>query len=329
MRVRTIDPAHIDQAVIAEAAEVITRGGLVAFPTETVYGLGSDATNAEAVQKIFTAKGRPGYNPLIVHVADVNGAMTCVSTWPDAAKTLASRFWPGPLTIVLPKRREIPDIVTAGLKTVGVRVPAHPVAEALIRAAGVPIAAPSANRSMHVSPTVGDHVASSLGGAPDLILDAGPANVGIESTVIDLSAAVPTVLRPGMISIDELRSVLGRVEMSTGDVAGETARPSPGMMDRHYSPAARLLIAETDATKAAADREVASGARVVVLARSPMDAGGGVVWRMPNDASDYARQLYGMLHRADAEAFDVIVVEAVPASAAWDGVRDRIRRAAR
>jgi L-threonylcarbamoyladenylate synthase len=330
MRVRTIDPAHIDQAVIAEAAAVITRGGLVAFPTETVYGLGSDATNAIAVQKIFTAKGRPGYNPLIVHVADVNGAMACVSTWPDAADTLASRFWPGPLTIVLPKRQEIPDIVTAGLKTVGVRVPAHAVAQALIRAAGVPIAAPSANRSMHVSPTAGDHVASSLGDAADLILDAGPASVGIESTVIDLSAAVPTILRPGMISIEELRGALGRVQMAAGSVTGETARPSPGMMDRHYSPSARLLIAESaGAAKVAAARELAAGARVVILARSSVDARGAVTWRMPDEGADYARVLYGMLHRADAESFDVIVVEAVPAAAAWDGVRDRLERAAR
>jgi L-threonylcarbamoyladenylate synthase len=329
MRVRKVDPAEIDHAVIAEAAAVITQGGLVAFPTETVYGLGSDATNPAAVRKIFEAKGRPGYNPLIVHVADVNGAMTCVSTWPDAAKTLASRFWPGPLTIVLPKRREIPDIVTAGLQTVGVRVPAHPVAQALIRAAGVPIAAPSANRSMHVSPTVGDHVASSLGGSPDLILDAGPVSVGIESTVIDLSSTVPTVLRPGMISIDELRGVLGKVEMAEGSVAAETARPSPGMMDRHYSPAARLLIAQgADAAKIAT-RELALGAKVVVLARTVLNGGGGVTWRMPDDAAEYARLLYGLLHRADAESFDVIVVEAVPASAAWDGVRDRLERAAR
>ena len=163
MRVRKVDPSNIDGGIIAEAAAVITRGGTVAFPTETVYGLGADATNPNAVAAIFTAKGRPSYNPLIVHAADVTGASRCVTWWPESAQTLARRFWPGPLTIVLPKNRSIPEIVTAGLGTVGVRVPNHPVALALIRAAGVPIAAPSANRSMRVSPKHGDHVASSLG----------------------------------------------------------------------------------------------------------------------------------------------------------------------
>src|SRR3954469_8639020 len=178
MRLLKIDPENPDAGAIAEGASVINRGGLVAFPTETVYGLGADATNAAAVAEIFTAKGRPSYNPLIVHAADVTGAAEWLTSWPEIAQTLAQRFWPGPLTIVLPKRQRIPDIVTAGLPTVGVRVPAHPVALALIRASGVPIAAPSANRSMHVSPTMGDHVTSSLGSAPDLVLDAGPSSVG-------------------------------------------------------------------------------------------------------------------------------------------------------
>jgi L-threonylcarbamoyladenylate synthase len=329
MQVRKVDPANIDKAVIAEAAAIITRGGLVAFPTETVYGLGTDATNAAAVASIFTAKGRPSYNPLIVHVADVAGAKACVTAWPDSAQRLAERFWPGPLTMVLPKRPEIPDIVTAGLTTVGVRVPAHPVAQALIRAAGVPIAAPSANRSMHVSPTEGDHVAASLGGAPDLILDAGPASVGIESTVIDLSTPVPTVLRPGMISIDELRGLIGHVEMAKTNLSEGTARPSPGMMDRHYSPAARLIVSESRDVGASAARERSGGAKVVVLARSPVVEDSFTVWPMPEEAAEYARLLYGMLHRADNEGFNVVVVEEVPTTAVWDGVRDRLRRAAR
>ena len=331
MQVRKVDPANIDYAVIAEAAAIITRGGLVAFPTETVYGLGADATNAKAVAEIFTAKGRPAYNPLIVHVADVTGATACVTSWPDSAQTLVARFWPGPLTIVLPKRRGIPDIVTAGLSTVGVRLPAHPVAQALIRRAGVPIAAPSANRSMQVSPTIGDHVAQSLGGAPELILDAGPASVGIESTVIDLSTAVPTVLRPGMISIDELRQVLGDVEMANMAPADGAARPSPGMMDRHYSPAARLVVSPpgTDGLRSAIERERSGQKRVVVLSRSPLVEDSVAVWPMPNDPAKYARVLYGMLHRADAEGFDVVIVEGVPDGSAWDGVRDRLRRAAR
>ena len=327
MRVRRVDPANIDAEIIAEAAALITRGGTVAFPTETVYGLGADATNPAAVTAIFTAKGRPAYNPLIVHAADVTAASRCVTSWPEAAQTLAKRFWPGPLTIVLPKHGSIPDIVTAGLPTVGVRVPSHPVALALIRAAGVPIAAPSANRSMQVSPTAGEHVASSLGGAPDLILDAGPVSVGIESTVIDLSAGVPTVLRPGMISVDDLRAVLGRVETSTTAVDG-AARPSPGMMDRHYSPAARLIVSDTGQVAGTVASQPA-GARIVVLGRSIQQPGAATLWQMPQLPSDYARVLYGMLHRADAEGFAVVIVEDVPAGAAWDGVRDRIRRAAR
>jgi L-threonylcarbamoyladenylate synthase len=324
-----VDATNIDPAAISEAAEIISRGGLVAFPTETVYGLGADATSAAAVARIFTAKGRPSYNPLIVHAADVADASRCVMAWPDAARTLAARFWPGPLTLVLPKAAIIPDLVTAGLPTVGVRVPNHPVAVALIRAARVPIAAPSANRSMHVSPTEGEHVTASLGGAPDLVLDAGPAAVGIESTVLDLSTGVPTILRPGMISVDDLRAVIGRVEVASSSAAEGVARPSPGMSDRHYSPAARLVIAES-ATVADVAREArSSGGKVLVLARSPVTDSSLTVWRMPATAAEYARVLYGMLHRADAEGYQAIVIEAVPAGAAWDGVRDRVRRAAR
>jgi L-threonylcarbamoyladenylate synthase len=329
MRVRKVDPANIDAAAISEAATIITRGGLVAFPTETVYGLGADATNATAVAGIFAAKGRPSYNPLIVHAADVTGVARCVTSWPDAARALAERFWPGPLTIVLPKSQAIPDIVTAGLQTVGVRVPNHPVALALLREAGVPIAAPSANRSMHVSPTIGDHVATSLGGTPDLILDAGPVSVGIESTVLDLSAAVPTVLRPGMISAEDLSAVLGHVAVASAHVADGAARPSPGMMDRHYSPTAHVVVAESDAARRVALAEATKGRRVVAMTRMPIDDPAITVWPMPDGAAEYARLLYGMLHRADAEGYDVVVVEAVPGGAAWDGVRDRLRRAAR
>ena len=322
MRVRQVDPANIDPVAIQEAAGILKHGGLVAFPTETVYGLGADATSAAAVSGIFRAKGRPSYNPLIVHVADIASAKTIVTSWPPTAQALADRFWPGPLTLVLPKADSIPENVTAGLPTVGVRVPNHPVALALIRAAGLPLAAPSANRSMHVSPTLGDHVASSLGGAPDLILDAGPVAVGIESTVLDLTTRIPTVLRPGMISVDQLRDVIGRVEVASGHAPDGVARPSPGMMDRHYSPAARVLI--VDATEIATAAR--HGGKVVVLARTPVS--GANVWPMPSTAADYARLLYGMLHRADAEGYDTVIVEAVPADSAWDGVRDRLRRAA-
>lgn len=325
MHIRKVDSENVDPAAIAEAAAIIRRGGLVAFPTETVYGLGADATNATAVAGIFDAKGRPPYNPLIVHAPDAAAAANCVTSWPKAARVLAERFWPGPLTIVLPKIQKIPDIVTAGLPTVGVRVPNHPVALALLRAVDVPLAAPSANRSMHVSPTMGDHVVASLGAAAELVLDAGPVPVGIESTVLDLSASVPTVLRPGMISVDDLRQVIGDVDVATGHVSDGAARPSPGMMDRHYSPEARVVLVQTASLGEASQ----AGQKVVLLARSPLRDPSLTVWRMPENASEYARLLYGMLHRADAEGYDTVIVEEVPPGTAWDGVRDRLRRAAR
>jgi L-threonylcarbamoyladenylate synthase len=328
MVVRQIDPGHIDHGLIAEAAAIIRGGGLVAFPTETVYGLGADATNAEAVAAIFTAKGRPGYNPLIVHAGSVTGARACVTAWPAVAERLAERFWPGPLTLVLPKDASITDIVTAGLQTVGVRIPAHPVALALLTAAAVPVAAPSANRSTQVSPTQGSHVAESLGASPDLILDAGPASVGIESTVLDLTSAIPTILRPGMITRQMLAEVVGEVRMVSEAVKDGEARPSPGMMDRHYSPNAGLSVVEEHSVSGVATDLAAGGQRVIVLTRRPMVAG-FAVRVMPQSASDYARLLYGVLREADTAGYQQIIVAAVPDDDEWTAVRDRLRRAAR
>lgn len=330
MRVRIVDPANIDQTVIADAAAIIRAGGLVAFPTETVYGLGADATNAAAVAKIFAAKGRPSYNPLIVHVSDIDAAQAVVSQWPNTARDLATRFWPGPLTLVLPRHAGIPDLVTAGLQTVGVRVPSHPVALELIRAANRPIAAPSANRSLQLSPTDATHVAESLGGQPELILDAGPTSVGIESTVVDLSSGIPTILRPGMISRAQIAEVIGEVEAFATRSSGSDARPSPGMLDRHYSPRARLIVVDavsTAALNAAVARESAPGRRVAVLARSDYRSDGAMTTRMPDSPEHYARQLFATLHRLDGERVDVVIVQPVPADDAWDGVRDRLIRA--
>ena len=236
-RVVYVRPDEPDPAVIAEAAAILRTGGLVAFATETVYGLGADATNPSAVARIFEAKGRPSTNPLIVHVADKADALACVAEWPDRADLLADRFWPGPLTMVLPRSSIIPDIVTAGQDTVAVRVPRAGVARWLIFESGRPIAAPSANRSTGISPTTAQHVIKDLDGKIDLILDSGQTTVGIESTVLDLSTDLPRVLRPGEVTLEQIAEVLGEwVEGPAGRTEpGDPAR-SPGQMAVHYAP---------------------------------------------------------------------------------------------
>jgi L-threonylcarbamoyladenylate synthase len=296
-------------AELRRAAELIRSGGLVAFPTETVYGLGANAFDAVAVARIFTVKGRPRQSPLIVHVDSIEMARGLVLKWPDAADLLARRYWPGPLTLVLPKQPSIPDIVTAGLGTVGLRVPSHPLALALIRAAGVPIAAPSANPFTQLSPTTAEHVRQSLGGAVDLILDGGPSSVGIESTVLSLAGPEPVLLRHGVISLPEIEALAGQVRIA--EVAAVGAYASPGMHPRHYRPRTPLvLLAAGDA---------------------PPDGRGG--WlrfgrEMPAEPSAYAAALYAALHRLDAQGLDWIAVERPPDMPEWTGVRDRLTRAA-
>jgi L-threonylcarbamoyladenylate synthase len=328
--VLVIDPTTPDEATIERAARLLRDGALVAFPTETVYGLGASALDAAAVRRIFGAKGRPSYNPLIVHVADTAAARALVREWPAAADRAATAFWPGPLTLVLPRAESVSDAVTAGLDTVGVRVPAHPVALALLRAAGVPIAAPSANRFTRVSPTSAAHVQRGLGVAVDLILDGGVTPWGIESTVLDLSGAAPRLLRHGAVSLDELRAALGPVEDATQQRSGGAAMPSPGMLDRHYSPAAevRVFRAVEDAAQRALE-EAARGRRVgALLLRASLPSLHEVV-ALPDDARGYARLLYASLHALDEAGCDVILVEDVPDTAEWAAVRDRLRRAAR
>jgi L-threonylcarbamoyladenylate synthase len=319
--------ASPDAETIARAAALLRSGGLVAFPTETVYGLGANALDPDAVRRIFEAKGRPSHNPVIVHVADVAGARALVTRWPDAAERLAARYWPGPLTLVLPKRPEVPDVVTAGLDSVAVRIPAHPVALALLRAAALPVAAPSANRSTELSPTTAAHVRKSLGTRVDLVLDGGPTTIGIESTVIDLSGERPTILRPGRISAEELIELVGPLEQSTR-IVGDAARRSPGQLERHYAPHAALEIA----------RDAPAAARVIADARAAGRRTGALVWsfssqadetrRLPADPAGYARELYAALHSLDEAGCTLIVAEAVPDGAAWAGVRDRLARAA-
>jgi L-threonylcarbamoyladenylate synthase len=328
MQLLSVDPHHPDADAIARAAELLRAGRLVAFPTETVYGLGANALDARAVERIYAAKGRPAYNPLIVHVADADQVTTVATEWPDRAARLAAAFWPGPLTIVLPKRALVPDAVTAGLPSVAVRVPSHPVAHALLSVAQIPVAAPSANRSMMLSPTTGQHVARSLGDAVDLILDAGPTTVGIESTVVDLTSDVPVLLRPGTISLVQLEAVIGPVRRASTS-SGDAARPSPGMLDRHYSPRAVLFIAPAHRFAERVREIRARGQRVGALVIGETPAADAITSRLSRDAGEYAARLYAALHELDDAGCDVIFVEQVPDGPAWLGVRDRLARAAR
>ncbi|HYJ79145.1 MAG TPA: L-threonylcarbamoyladenylate synthase [Longimicrobiaceae bacterium] len=330
MNVLRVDPTRPDPKAVTAAVEVLRGGGLVAFPTETVYGLGAHALDADAVARIYQAKGRPAYNPLIVHLASTRDARRLASAWPAAADRLAERFWPGPLTLVVPRLRVVPDLVSAGLPTVALRVPAHPVARALLEAAGFPIAAPSANRSTQVSPTTAEHVRRSLGDRIDLILDGGHCPVGIESTVLSLAGDVPTLLRPGTISLEEIREVIGDVALPADEPSGTASRPSPGMMDRHYAPRAelRLFAPEERNNWFARAREENEGWPVGVIAFEPVPAGLVSVVGMPDDAREYAARLYAALHELDGRGCRVIYAEAVPKGVEWAGVRDRLRRAA-
>jgi L-threonylcarbamoyladenylate synthase len=330
MAIIQVSPTAPAPGAIARAAALLGQGRLVAFPTETVYGLGANALDPEAVNRIYEAKGRPGYNPLIVHVADAAAARRLVTAWPEAAERLAARWWPGPLTIVLPKSREVPSEVTAGLSTVALRVPAHPVALALLKAAGVPVAAPSANRSGELSPTTAQHVERSLGDRVPMILDGGPTTVGIESTVLDLSDRAPMLLRPGMVTREEIEALIGPVAMAPKVEDPAEPRASPGMLDRHYAPKARVVLFSdpSEAMQAVADAR-AKGGRVATLYRSMRITGADLQEELPNDATAFARDLYGALHRLDQEGVAVILVERLPSDAAWAGIRDRLDRAAR
>jgi L-threonylcarbamoyladenylate synthase len=329
-----IDPHAPDPTIIRRAADVIRAGGLVGMPTETVYGLAANALDPAAIQRIFAAKGRPSQNPLIAHAADLDGARALATEWPVMAQELATRFWPGPLTLVLRRRRIIPDALTAGLDTFGVRVPDHPVALALIRAAGVPLAAPSANRFTELSPVTAAQVARGLGDTVDLILDAGRTRVGIESTVLDVSGGRPVLLRPGMIPREELEAVVGPVSRGAAPARADAPHPAPGMSARHYAPRGTLRLIDTDAlddTLRTAVARVAVGARVGALVISDDPARHGTLTfglRLPDDAAVYASVLYDTLHAADEAGCTEILVERPPDDPAWDAVHDRLTRAA-
>jgi L-threonylcarbamoyladenylate synthase len=295
---------------IKEAADIIRAGGLVAFPTETVYGLGANALDPAAVQKIFEMKGRPGTSPLIVHVASVEMAREIVAEWPPLAEELARQWWPGPLTLVLPKKSRMPDNVTAGLPTVGVRMPNHPIALALIEEAGVPVAAPSANRFTGLSPTTAEHVRAVFGNVLP-VLEGGPCAVGIESTVVAIENGKLKLLRPGMIS-------LGEIERTAAQGAG-APHPAPGMHEKHYSPRTQLIL-----VRGASELPDRAGAYVWRVALGP--AARAV--RMPLDPEPYAAELYRVLHQLDAENWPWIAVEMPPDAPDWSAIRDRLSRAA-
>src|SRR5712691_9399033 len=315
-----------DEAGIRRAADVIRAHGLVAFPTETVYGLGANALSEPAVLRIFEAKDRPRGNPLIVHLAEAAQVATAVTS---RAADLAARFWPGPLTLVLPRAAAVPLVTTGGLDTVAVRVPDHAVARALIEAAGVPIAAPSANRSGRPSPTRAAHVRDDLDGRIEMILDGGPTPVGIESTVLDMTGESPLLLRPGGISLEALRQALGPVRLVAGE-DHEAAGRSPGLRYRHYAPRAEVVLVDPGSGETAVQPWLEAGRPVALVTqrRIALERAGLTVRLMPTDLEAYARDLFALLRELDSVGVEVIVVEAVPETGLGRTIMDRLRRAA-
>ena len=320
------------QKAVRRAAELLRAGEVVALPTETVYGLAANALDEKAVAKIFQIKGRPSHNPIIVHVASHEMAKACVNNWPELAEKFSKSFWPGPLTLVLPRAKNIPDAVTAGGETVGVRWPSHPFMLAVIRECGFPLAAPSANLSNQISPTNAEHVRAQLGGKIPLIVDGGQSQVGIESTVLDLTVTPARILRPGMIHAESLAAVTGNIQPPTSNIQHPNLK-SPGMLEKHYSPKAKLVVTawENDADLAAqiGNWQLAIGdVQIVAHTKIPVSFSPTNVSVIPHDAEAFARALYAELHRCDAAGAKLIVVEAPPAAPGWSGIADRLRRAA-
>jgi L-threonylcarbamoyladenylate synthase len=328
----THTPALFQKAV-RRAAERLRAGEVVALPTETVYGLAANALDAPAVAKIFQIKGRPAHNPIIVHVASNEMARDCVKFFPAMAEKFSKAFWPGPLTLVLPRAEKIPDNVTAGGATVGIRWPSHPFMQAVIRECGFPLAAPSANLSNQISPTNAEHVGAQLGEKISLIVDGGQSQVGIESTVLDLSVSPPRILRPGMIHAESLAAVAGEFRIQNSEFNFEGTLRSPGLLAKHYSPKAKLVILnwndDVDLRSQLSTFNV-EPATIYVIAHTKIPAGENFadVSVMPHDAEAFARALYAELHRCDAAGAKWIVVEMPPDLPEWSGIADRLRRAA-
>lgn len=314
-----------DAQAIARAARLLREGGIVAFPTETVYGLGVDARNAEALRRMYAIKGRPADHPVIVHVDGLDSAKAWSSQMPEGARALARAFWPGPLTLIVPRASGVLDAITGGQPSIGLRAPAHPVARALLAAFGGGIAAPSANRFGHVSPTTARHVVDDLGDAVDLILDGGPCDVGIESTIVAFTTDAPMLLRPGGVPVEAIASVLGQAPIARD----ATAPRASGTLPSHYAPRTPASLVAPDALIAELGQLEERDERVAVLAitaRRP-DTFDGVWIGAPADATMYARLLYANLRTLDAADADAILIEQVPPTSAWRAIGDRLARA--
>ena len=343
-----VDPRHPEPTAIAAAAARLRAGGLVAFPTETVYGLGAAALDPVAAAAIFAAKGRPATDPVIVHLAAIGDLPRVAAQVPAVAETLARAFWPGPLTLIVRKRPEVPDVVTAGLPTVAVRVPSHPVALALLTAAGMPVAAPSANRFSRPSPTTAAHVLADLDGAIDLVIDGGATDVGVESTIVDCTVTPPAVRRAGGISIEQLRAVVPEVVVITLEGSADHVQVAPGQLLRHYAPAASLTVfagpVEAVVRRLAAESRThaAAGRRVGVLAPdddlvalapalAAVAAHGRIVVASlgrRGAPAEAAQRLFAALRQLDADGVDVIVASGPDRHGLGAAVWDRLRRAA-
>ena len=313
-----------EPADIARAADILRTGGLVAFPTETVYGLGADAANDAAVARIFAAKGRPADHPLIVHIASADELPQWARDIPEAAWQLAARFWPGPLTLILTRASGVATAASGGFDTLGLRVPGHPVALALLHALGGGIAAPSANRFGRISPTCVEHVLSELDGRIEAVIDGGPCAVGLESTILDLSGPRPQILRPGAVTVDMLAGIIGPLD----EVPSAEAPKAPGSLEAHYAPITPLRLAASPGLEAEAVRLASAGAVVVLARREPVSNVGCQWVRLPKGAAAYGHDLYARLREADAQGAGTILIESPPEGSEWIAVHDRLRRAA-
>ena len=347
-RVIKVDRDKPDPAAIEEASAAIKAGKLVVFPTETVYGLGAHALDTAAVQKIFDAKERPSNDPLIVHIAHIGQVSLCAIGMPPGARKLALSFWAGPLTLILKKKPEVPDLVTAGLDSVALRVPAHRVARALMEMAGVPVAAPSANRFSRPSPTTAAHVIEDLDGRVDVILDAGPTDIGLESTIVDFTVDPPVIRRPGGITFEQVHSLVPEVEVAEGHATGDEPQVAPGQLTRHYAPNAQMTLYEGPFDRvikriaADARTEVARGNRVGILAPeedlsalAPLiapSASAGRIETRPigarGDVDRAGRELFAAIRALDATGVSVILASSLGSEGLARAIRDRLMRAA-